>query len=134
MKETTSEWKARKEAEKAEAEKAFEEPTSFKVPVYAGVSRSGLEMYVKGETDSIADWKITLRVGTVPTDYNDYEDYMPVGIVTVKIPSKQQRIQTELLAIDVEIEACRKKSVERLEELNDRRQTLLALPHLASVE
>ena len=112
----------------------FEEPTSFKVPVYAGVSRTGLEMYVKGETDSIADWKITLRIGTAPTDYSGYEDYMPVGIVTVQIPSKQQRIQTELLAIDTEIEAHQKRSVERLEELNDRRQQLLALPHLASVE
>ena len=113
---------------------AHEEPTSFKVPVYAGVSRSGLEMYVSGVTDEIADWKITLRVGTAPTDYSGYEDYMPVGIVTVQIPSKQQRIQAELLAIDVEIEAQRKKSIERLEELNDRRQTLLAIPHLASVE
>ena len=113
---------------------AHEEPTSFKVPVYAGVSRSGLEMYVSGENDSIADWKINLRVGTAPTDYSGYEDYMPVGVVTVQIPSKQQRIQAELLAIDAEIEAQRKKSIERLEELNDRRQTLLAIPHLASVE
>ena len=134
MKETTSEWKARKEAEKAEAEKAFEEPTSFKVPVYASVSRSALEMYVDGNTDSIDDWRVSLRVGTAPTDYNDYSDYMPVGIVTIKIPSKHQRIQAELLAIDVEIEAQRKKSIERLEELNDRRQTLLAIPHLVSVE
>jgi len=113
---------------------AHEEPTSFKVPVYASVGRSALEMYVDGETDEIADWRITLRVGTAPTDYNDYEDYMPVGVVTVQIPSKQQRIQTELLAIDTEIEAHQKRSVERLEELNDRRQTLLAIPHLASVE
>ena len=111
----------------------FEEPTSFTVPVYAGVSRSGLEMYVNGNNDEIADWKISLRVGTAPTDYSGYEDYMPVGLVTVQIPSKQQRIQTELLAIDAEIEAQRKKSIERLEELNDRRQTLLAIPHLASV-
>jgi hypothetical protein len=133
MKETTSEWKARKEAEKAEAEKA-EAPTSFKVPVYASVSRSALEMYVDGNIDSIEDWKVSLRVGTAPTDYNDYSDYMPVGIVTVQIPSKHQRIQAELLAIDVEIEAQRKKSIERLEELNDRRQQLLAIPHLASVE
>ena len=112
----------------------FEEPTSFQVPVYASVTRSGLEMYVNGNNDSIDDWKVSLHVGTAPTDYNDYEDYMPVGVVTIKIPDKHQRIQTELLAIDVEIEAHQKRSVARLEELNDRRQQLLALPYLDPVE
>jgi len=111
----------------------FEERTSFPVPVYASVTKSGLEMYVSGENASISDWKVSLHVGTTPTDYNKYEVYMPVGVVTINIPDKHQRVQTELLAIDVEIEAQRKKSIERLEELNDRRQQLLAIPHLASV-
>ena len=111
----------------------FEERTSFPVPVYASVTKSGLEMYVSGENASISDWKVSLHVGTTPTDYNKYEVYMPVGVVTINIPDKHQRVQTELLAIDIEIEAQRKSSIERLEELNDRRQQLLAIPHLASV-
>ena len=111
----------------------FEEPTSFQVPVYASVTKSGLEMYVSGENDSISDWKVSLRVGTTPTEYTQYEVYMPVGVVTINIPDKHQRVQTELLAIDVAIEEYKKSSIERLEELNDRRQQLLAIPHLASV-
>ena len=111
-----------------------EERTSFQVPVYASVWKSGLEMFVSGDAASISDSDVTLRVGVVPTDYSEYEVYMPVGVVTVKIPNKGQRVQTELLAIDAEIEAYQKRSIERLEELNDRRQQLLALPHLASVD
>ena len=118
----------------AQEEIAAEERTSFQVPVYASVWKSGLEMFVDGTASSISDSDVTLRVGVVPTDYSEYEVYMPVGVVIVKIPNKGQRVQTELLAIDAEIEAYHKRSLERLEELNDRRQQLLALPHLDPVE
>ncbi len=113
-------------------EETHTEPTTFEVPVYCDVWKTGLEAYVNGDSDYIANGDVSLRVGTVPTDYNEFHSYMPVGVVTVKIPTKAQRIQTELLAIDGAIEEEKRRGVERLEELQERKQQLMALPHLAS--
>jgi len=106
------------------------EPTTFEVPVYCDVWKTGLEAYVNGDRDYISDGDVSLKVGTVPTDYNEFHSYMPVGVVTVKIPNKTQRIQTELLAIDVAIELEKERSLIRLEEMQERKQQLMALPHL----
>ena len=110
------------------------EPNVFEVPVYATVWKGGLESYVYGDNDHIRSMDVDLKVGTVPTDYSEYHVYMPVGVVRINIPSKTERVQTELLAIDAEIEAEKLRGVERLEELQERRQQLLALPHLPEVE
>ena len=106
------------------------EPTTFEVPVYVSVWKSGLERFVDGDNDHISDGDIDLYVGTVPTDYSEYQVYMPVGVVTVKIPNKTQRIQTELLAIDGAIEEEKRRGVQRLEELQEKKQQLMALEHL----
>ena len=106
------------------------EPTTFEVPVYASVWKSDLESYLEGSKENLSQHHVDLLVGTVPTDYSEYQVYMPVGVVTVKIPNKVQRIQTELLAIDGAIEEEKRRGVERLEELQERKQQLMALPHL----
>ena len=113
-------------------EETHTEPTTFEVPVYASVWKSGLNSYVNGDSDYISDDDVSLKVGTVPADYNQYHSYMPVGKVTVKIPSKSERIQTELLAIDAAIELEKERSIARLEDMQERKKQLLALEHLPS--
>ena len=106
------------------------ERTTFEVPVYAKVWRKYLGEYLEGSRDILGEHAVDLCVGTVPTDYNQYDEYMPVGMVVVKIPSKDQRIQTELVALDAAIEAEKERSMQKLEDLTERRKELLALPHL----
>jgi|TARA_R110002073_G_C9095059_1_gene548169 hypothetical protein len=105
------------------------EPTSFTIPVYADVWKTNLQDYLEGERGDL-EHNVTLHVGRAPTTYNEYYDYLPVGQVTVNIPSKALRIQTELLALDGAIEAEIERGVQKLEELKERKQQLLALPHL----
>ena len=104
--------------------------TSFDIPVYASVWRSHLEEYIAGEIDTLKDYHVQLLVGSVPADYSEYDSYMPVGKVTVNIPPTAQRVQTELLALEAAIEAEIERGVQKLEELKERKQQLLALPHL----
>jgi len=113
-------------------EEKYTEPTTFEVPVYASVWKSDLESYLEGSRDNLSEHHVDLHVGTVPTDYSEYNAYMPVGTVTVKIPSKSERIQCELLAIDAAIEEEKERSMQRLEDMAERKKELLALPHLAS--
>jgi hypothetical protein len=105
------------------------EPTSFTIPVYVDVWKSSLREYLGGDKNSL-DHNVTMHVGTTPTDYNEYYEYLPVGLVTVNIPSKDQRIQSELLALDAAIETEKERSIQKLEDLTERRKQLLALPHL----
>jgi len=109
-------------------------PTSFDVPVYATVWKSDLENFITGDNDQIKDYSVTLCVGIAPTEYNEMYDYLPVGKVTVQIPDKTQRIQAELLALGLEIEAEKERSMERLEKLLDRQSELTAIPHLPPEE
>ena len=113
-------------------EETHTEPTSFELPVYATVWKSGLDSYLRGASDQIKEYNETIHNGISPQEYNSHHVYMPVGKVTVKIPGKSERIQTELLAIDAGLEAEKKRSKERFEELEERKKELLALPHLAS--
>ena len=108
------------------------EPTTFEVPVYASVWKSDLESYLEGSRDNLSEHHVDLHIGTVPTDYSEYNAYMPVGMVTVKIPSKSERIQCELLAIDAAIEEEKERSLIRVEDLAERKKQLLALEHLPS--
>jgi hypothetical protein len=113
-------------------EETHTEPTTFEVPVYASVWKSDLESYLEGSREYLSEHHVDLHVGTAPTEYNEFNAYMPVGKLTVKIPSKTERIQTELLAIDGAIEEEKRRGVERLEELQERKKQLLALEHLPS--
>lgn len=106
------------------------ERTTFEVPVYAAVWKNYLELYLDGSRDILSEDHVNLYVGTVPTDYNEYNAYMPVGTVTVKIPSRDQRIQAELVAIDAAIEAEKERSIQKLEDLTERKKELVAIPHL----
>ena len=106
------------------------EPTTFEVPVYASGWKSDLESYLEGSRDNLSEHHVDLHVGTVPTDYSEYNAYMPVGTVTVKIPSKSERIQCELLAIDAAIEEEKERSLIRVEDLAERKKQLLALEYL----
>ena len=105
-------------------------PTSFEVPVFATVWKSELDSYISGERDYLKDWSVSLRVGIAPDEYNENYTYMAVGKVTVHIPNEQQRIQTELLALGLEIEAEKVRSMEKLEKLLERQSELTAIPHL----
>lgn len=107
-----------------------DEPTSFDVPVYATVWKSELDSYISGDRDYIKDWAVSLRVGTSPDEYNERYTYMAVGKVTVHIPDESQRIQTELLAVSLEIAAEKVRSMEKLEKLLERQSELTAIPHL----
>jgi len=111
-------------------EETHTEPTTFEVPVYASVWKSDLEDYLEGSRDNLSDHHVDLHVGTVPTEYSEYNAYMPVGKVTVKIPSKSERIQCELLAIDTAIELEKERSLIRVEDLAERKKELLALEYL----
>jgi len=106
------------------------ERTTFEVPVYASVWKSDLESYLEGSVEILTETSVSLHVGTVPTNYSEYDAYMPVGNVIVKIPSKDQRIQSELLALDAAIEAEKERSILKLEDFAERKKELLALPHL----
>ena len=106
------------------------EPTTFEVAVYASVWKSDLELYLAGTRDNLSDHHVLLHVGTAPTDYSQFNAYMPVGKVTVKIPSKSERIQCELLAIDAAIEDEKERSMQRLEDMAERKKELLALEYL----
>ena len=106
------------------------EPTTFEVPVYASVWKSDLESYLEGSRDNLSEHHVDLHVGTVPTDYSEYNAYMPVGKLTVKIPSKSERSQCELLAIDAAIEEEKERSLIRVEDLAERKKQLLALEYL----
>ena len=106
------------------------EPTTFEVAVYASVRKSDLEEYHEGSREYLSEHHVDLHVGTVPTEYNEYNAYMPVGTVTVKIPSKVERIQCELLAIDAAIEDEKERSMQRLEDMAERKKELLALEYL----
>ncbi len=105
-------------------------PTSFEVPVFATVWKSELDSYISGDKDYLKHWAISLQVGTSPDDYNENYTYMAVGKVTVHIPDESQRIQTELLAVSLEIEAEKVRSMEKLEKLHVRQAELTAIPHL----
>ena len=105
-------------------------PTSFDVPVYATVWKSELDSYISGDKKYLKDWAVSLRVGTVPDEYNENYTYMAVGKVTVHIPNEQQRIQAELLAVSLEIAAEKVRSMEKLEKLLERQAELTAIPHL----
>jgi len=113
-------------------EETHTEPTTFEVPVYASVWKSELESYLEGLRDNLSKHHVDLHVGTAPTEYNEFNAYMPVGKLTVKIPSKTERIQCELLAIDAAIELEKERSIARLEDMQERKKQLLALEHLPS--
>tara|TARA_R100000093_G_scaffold67582_1_gene39008 strand:+ start:320 stop:715 length:396 start_codon:yes stop_codon:yes gene_type:complete len=106
------------------------EPTTFEVAVYASVWKSDLELYLAGIRDNLSDHHVDLHIGTVPTEYSQFNAYMPVGKVTVKIPTKVERIQCELLAIDAAIEDEKERSMQRLEDMAERKKELLALEYL----
>ena len=106
------------------------EPTTFEVAVYASVWKSDLESYLEGSRDNLSDHHVDLHVGTAPTEYSQFNAYMPVGKVTVKIPTKVERIQCELLAIDAAIEDEKERSMQRLEDMAERKKELLALEYL----
>jgi len=105
-----------------------DEKTSFVVPVYAEVWKSDLDRYLEGDLEDIQGG-VTLKVGVVPDTYSEYDHYMPVGLVTVNIPCVAERLQSELMALDGAIESEKKESMARLEDLQDRKKKLLALPH-----
>jgi hypothetical protein len=107
-----------------------DEPTSFDVPVYATVWKSELDSYISGERDYLKDWAVSLRVGTVPDEYNENYAYMAVGKVTVQIPDEGQRIRAELLAVSLEMEAEKTRSMEKMKKLLERHSELTAIPHL----
>jgi len=111
-------------------EETHTEPTTFEVAVYASVWKSDLELYLAGTRDNLSDHHVDLHIGTAPTDYSQFNAYMPVGKVTVKIPSKSERIQCELLAIDAAIEDEKERSMQRLEDMAERKKELLALEYL----
>lgn len=103
---------------------------TFETQAYAQVWTSSLTRYIEyGEPMSDSD--ISLYSGGLPDDYSEHYTYIPVGKIKVKIPSQEQRHQSELAALELEIARHDERSKEHRERLLERRSQLLAIPHLA---
>lgn len=105
--------------------------TSFMLPAYVGVNTSRLEQFVKGEIEDLPDWAITLRDGTIPTDYYPGNTYMGV-LVQVQIPSQDQIVAAELVAIQAEIARQSESFAKSMTQLQDRKTQLTAITHQES--
>ena len=102
---------------------------SFETQAYAMVWTSSLNRYIE-DGEPIPDCDIMLYSGGLPDDYSEHYTYLPVGKIKVKIPTQEQRHQSELAALDLEIARHDERSQEQRERLLERRSQLLALPHL----
>ena len=103
---------------------------TFETQAYAQVWTSSLNRYIE-EGREMNDSDISLYSGGLPEDYSEHYTYIPVGKIKVKIPTTEQRHQTELAALELEITRHDERSQEHRERLLGRRSQLLALPHLA---
>ena len=75
---------------------------SFETQAYAMVWTSSLNRFIE-DGELIPDGDISLYSGGLPDDYSEHYTYIPVGKVKVKIPTAEQRHQTELAALELEI-------------------------------
>ena len=90
---------------------------------------SSLNRFIE-DGELIPDGDISLYSGGLPDDYSEHYTYIPVGKVKVKIPTTEQRHQTELAALELEIVRQDERYQEHRERFLERRSQLLALPHL----
>ena len=102
---------------------------SFETQAYAMVWTPSLNRFIE-DGELIPDGDISLYSGGLPDDYSEHYTYIPVGKVKVKIPTTEQRHQTELAALELEIVRQDERYQEHRERLLERRSQLLALPHL----
>ena len=103
---------------------------SFETQAYAQVWTSSLNRYIE-DGEPMADSDISLYSGGLPDDYSEHYTYIPVGRLKVKIPSQEQRHQSELVALELELSRREEQYQEHRERLLERRSQLLAIPHLA---
>ncbi len=103
---------------------------TFETQAYAQVWTSSLHRFIE-DGEPMADADISLYSGGLPDDYSEFYTYIPVGKIKVKIPSQEQRHQSELAALELEITRHDERSQEHRERLLERRSQLLALPHFA---
>ena len=103
---------------------------TFETQAYAQVWTSSLNRYIT-EGEEMSDSDISLYSGGLPDDYSEHYTFNPGGKIKVKIPTQEQRHQTELAALELEITRHDERSEEQRKRLLERRSQLLALPHLA---
>tara|TARA_B100000085_G_scaffold189804_1_gene173691 strand:- start:632 stop:997 length:366 start_codon:yes stop_codon:yes gene_type:complete len=101
----------------------------FETQAYAQVWTSSLNRYIE-DGEPMVDSDVCLYSGGLPDDYSEHYTYIPVGKIKVRIPSKEQRHQAELAALELELARREEQYQEQRERLLERRSQLLALPHL----